>query len=260
MYVNSSLAKVEALKAGYDEAILLAPDGNVSECTGENIFIVRGGRSDHPADLRLGRARGHHPEVGRDDRPRPRATRSSTSSSSAPTSTPPTRPSSPAPPPRWSRSGRSTTARWATGKPGPDHPADPADLLRHRARRGGPVQGLAGLCRVTAPPSPTTIGQAGGGPTRPTGTRTATARPGALPPAHGRPGGPRPTPPLTTTGTGDADDGSPGGVGPRLRPARPARGGRRLRHHPARRVAAGGPVADRRRQAAGGRAARPSRA
>ncbi|HMD45386.1 MAG TPA: branched-chain amino acid transaminase [Acidimicrobiales bacterium] len=44
MYVNSSLAKVEALKAGYDEAILLAPDGNVSECTGENIFIVRDGR------------------------------------------------------------------------------------------------------------------------------------------------------------------------------------------------------------------------
>jgi branched-chain amino acid aminotransferase len=44
MYVNSSLAKVEALKAGYDEAILLAPDGNVSECTGENIFIVHKGR------------------------------------------------------------------------------------------------------------------------------------------------------------------------------------------------------------------------
>ena len=43
MYVNSSLAKVEALKAGYDEAILLAPDGRVSECTGENIFIVRDG-------------------------------------------------------------------------------------------------------------------------------------------------------------------------------------------------------------------------
>ncbi|MDA8268378.1 MAG: branched-chain amino acid transaminase [Actinomycetota bacterium] len=44
MYVNSSLAKVEALKAGYDEAILLAPDGNVSECTGENIFVVKNGR------------------------------------------------------------------------------------------------------------------------------------------------------------------------------------------------------------------------
>lgn len=44
MYVNSSLAKVEALRAGYDEAILLSPDGRVSECTGENIFIVRNGR------------------------------------------------------------------------------------------------------------------------------------------------------------------------------------------------------------------------
>ncbi|MGH9083249.1 MAG: branched-chain amino acid transaminase [Acidimicrobiales bacterium] len=43
MYVNSSLAKVEALKAGYDEAILLTTDGRVSECTGENLFVVRGG-------------------------------------------------------------------------------------------------------------------------------------------------------------------------------------------------------------------------
>jgi len=44
MYINSSLAKIEALKAGYDEAILLSPQGFVSECTGENIFIVRDGR------------------------------------------------------------------------------------------------------------------------------------------------------------------------------------------------------------------------
>lgn len=44
MYVNSSLAKVEAIRGGYDEAILLSPDGNVSECTGENIFIIRGDR------------------------------------------------------------------------------------------------------------------------------------------------------------------------------------------------------------------------
>jgi branched-chain amino acid aminotransferase len=43
MYVNSSLAKVEALKAGYDEAVLLTSDGRVSECTGENIFVVRDG-------------------------------------------------------------------------------------------------------------------------------------------------------------------------------------------------------------------------
>jgi branched-chain amino acid aminotransferase len=43
-YVNSSLAKVEALKAGYDEAIMLNLEGLVSECTGENIFVGRGGK------------------------------------------------------------------------------------------------------------------------------------------------------------------------------------------------------------------------
>jgi branched-chain amino acid aminotransferase len=42
-YVNSSLAKVEALKAGYDEAVMLNPLGFVSECTGENIFVARQG-------------------------------------------------------------------------------------------------------------------------------------------------------------------------------------------------------------------------
>ncbi|MFZ1490404.1 MAG: branched-chain amino acid transaminase [Ilumatobacteraceae bacterium] len=42
-YVNSSLAKVEALRAGYDEAIMLAPNGLVAECTGENIFAARNG-------------------------------------------------------------------------------------------------------------------------------------------------------------------------------------------------------------------------
>lgn len=43
LYVNSGLAKVEAIKAGYDEAILLGPDGRISECSGENLFIVRNG-------------------------------------------------------------------------------------------------------------------------------------------------------------------------------------------------------------------------
>src|SRR5438270_3203950 len=43
MYINSSLAKVEAIKAGYDEAILLSPQGYVSECTGENLVIVKDG-------------------------------------------------------------------------------------------------------------------------------------------------------------------------------------------------------------------------
>jgi branched-chain amino acid aminotransferase len=40
-YVNSSLAKVEALKAGYDEALMLSPNGLVAECSGENIFVSR---------------------------------------------------------------------------------------------------------------------------------------------------------------------------------------------------------------------------
>jgi branched-chain amino acid aminotransferase len=44
MYINSSMAKVEALKAGYDEAILMSPNGYVSECTGENLFVVQDGR------------------------------------------------------------------------------------------------------------------------------------------------------------------------------------------------------------------------
>jgi len=43
MYINSQMAKIEALKAGYDEAILLSPQGYVSECTGENIFLVNDG-------------------------------------------------------------------------------------------------------------------------------------------------------------------------------------------------------------------------
>ncbi len=47
-YVNSSLAKVEALKAGYDEAIMLNPQGFVSECTGENVFVARHGKLISP--------------------------------------------------------------------------------------------------------------------------------------------------------------------------------------------------------------------
>ncbi|MFZ9889440.1 MAG: branched-chain amino acid transaminase, partial [Myxococcota bacterium] len=43
-YINSILAKREALQAGFDEAILLDEGGFVSEASGENIFIVSGGR------------------------------------------------------------------------------------------------------------------------------------------------------------------------------------------------------------------------
>jgi branched-chain amino acid aminotransferase len=42
-YVNSSLAKAEAIRAGYDEAIMLAPSGLVAECSGENVFVARNG-------------------------------------------------------------------------------------------------------------------------------------------------------------------------------------------------------------------------
>jgi branched-chain amino acid aminotransferase len=43
IYINSSLAKVEALRGGYDEAILLNPAGTVAEATGENVFVVKNG-------------------------------------------------------------------------------------------------------------------------------------------------------------------------------------------------------------------------
>jgi branched-chain amino acid aminotransferase len=42
-YVNSQLAKKEAITCGYDEALLLDTEGYVSEGSGENIFMVRNG-------------------------------------------------------------------------------------------------------------------------------------------------------------------------------------------------------------------------
>jgi len=43
-YPNSVMAKTLALRAGFDEAIMLDPTGLVAECTGENLFVVRGGK------------------------------------------------------------------------------------------------------------------------------------------------------------------------------------------------------------------------
>jgi len=43
-YVNSVLAKTESVRLGFDEAILLDTQGYVAECTGENLFLVRGDR------------------------------------------------------------------------------------------------------------------------------------------------------------------------------------------------------------------------
>jgi branched-chain amino acid aminotransferase len=42
-YVNSILAKREAIQSGFDEAILLDTEGYVAEASGENIFMVKGG-------------------------------------------------------------------------------------------------------------------------------------------------------------------------------------------------------------------------
>ena len=52
IYVNSALAKTEANLNGFDEAIMLNADGHVSEGSGENIFMIRGGKliTPTPAD------------------------------------------------------------------------------------------------------------------------------------------------------------------------------------------------------------------
>jgi branched-chain amino acid aminotransferase len=47
-YVNSILAKREVVAAGYQEAILLDAQGYVAEASGENIFVVRGGKISTP--------------------------------------------------------------------------------------------------------------------------------------------------------------------------------------------------------------------
>jgi len=44
LYVNSALAKTEAVENGYDEAIMLNDDGHVSEGSGENLVMIRHGR------------------------------------------------------------------------------------------------------------------------------------------------------------------------------------------------------------------------
>ncbi|MFH1638856.1 MAG: branched-chain amino acid transaminase [Chloroflexota bacterium] len=49
IYVNNALAKTEAIDNGFDEAIMLTPDGHVSEGSGENIFLVIDGKLVTPA-------------------------------------------------------------------------------------------------------------------------------------------------------------------------------------------------------------------
>jgi branched-chain amino acid aminotransferase len=67
-YVNSILAKREALLDGYDEAILLDPSGLVAEASGENLFLVRDGEIRTPplANVLEGITRASLIELARD--------------------------------------------------------------------------------------------------------------------------------------------------------------------------------------------------
>ena len=48
-YANSFLAKTESQRLGFDEAIMLDPQGYIAECTGENLFLVRDGKVITPS-------------------------------------------------------------------------------------------------------------------------------------------------------------------------------------------------------------------
>jgi branched-chain amino acid aminotransferase len=54
MYLNSGLAKMEAIRAGYDEAIMLGPDGRISEASAENLFVIKDGIIRTPASSSAG--------------------------------------------------------------------------------------------------------------------------------------------------------------------------------------------------------------
>ncbi|MDQ2662918.1 MAG: branched-chain amino acid transaminase [Candidatus Eremiobacteraeota bacterium] len=70
LYVNSALAKSEAVAHGYDEAILLSADGHVAEGSAENIFLVRGGKlltPDPSQNILEGCTRRSIMEIARDE-------------------------------------------------------------------------------------------------------------------------------------------------------------------------------------------------
>ncbi len=56
-YLNNILAKIEAINSGYQEALMLDHLGYVAECTGDNIFVVRGGQVYTPPQC-MGTLRG----------------------------------------------------------------------------------------------------------------------------------------------------------------------------------------------------------
>lgn len=67
-YVNSVLAKREAVRLGYDEAIMLDTEGYVAEASGENIFLVKGGiiKTTPPTSILPGITRDSVIQIARD--------------------------------------------------------------------------------------------------------------------------------------------------------------------------------------------------
>ena len=89
-YVNMAFQKSEAELNGFDEALVLTPDGHASEASAANLFMVRDGDADHAAGL--GRhPRGRHPQRDHRRWPRTWASRSRSAPSTAPSSTSATR-------------------------------------------------------------------------------------------------------------------------------------------------------------------------
>ena len=67
-YANSILAKTESIRLGFEEAIMLDPQGHVAECTGENLFLVRNNKifSAQLADILEGITRDSVITIARD--------------------------------------------------------------------------------------------------------------------------------------------------------------------------------------------------
>ena len=106
-YANAQLIKMEAIVDGYAEGIALDTHGNLSEGSGQNVFIVRDGIIYTPPIGLVG-ALGHHARFGDDDRTRPRIRGARVRRCRAKCCTSRTRCSSLAPPSRSRRSGPST--------------------------------------------------------------------------------------------------------------------------------------------------------
>ncbi len=133
-YINSVLAKVESVKAGYDEAVMLNEQGFITDGSGENVFIVRGGALTTPP-TQAGCLDGITRGIRDPDRARPRVR--------GPRGEPgPQRPLQRgrvlllrARPPRSPRSARWTTAPWARAIAGRSRRSCRARSSRRRRAR-----------------------------------------------------------------------------------------------------------------------------